>query len=190
MKHIFTTALSITLMLCLTACSTQPISSFTGYSDNWKTLEKQHGPGLIADPASPIPDVPAPIGFKPIPEHCNVVTDGYYRVVNHLYQGKANLAEMVQYAKTYMEAEGWQPIDRIDDLASNTSVINFRKGAENLSVRMTKRFAVASMYITIEPQNTAAMGTPLPDLSTQPVKTGSNNQNDQQILPQAVTNNQ
>ena len=157
MKKLSLITTLLTVVFLATACQQTPITHLTGHTDDWVGLDGPSGPGLVADPESPIVDAPMPIGFKPIPYKCSVQTDGYYRIVNHVYQGKAPLAEAIQFAKTYMEDAGWRPIDRIDDLESNTSIINFRKGLEEMSLRIRRSFSITTIHITIQPRNTAAI---------------------------------
>ena len=60
------------------------------YSDDGDLLAKPSGGGLVVDPDSPIPDVPKPIGFVPVPSKSSVSTADGQRTVTHVYQGRAN----------------------------------------------------------------------------------------------------
>ncbi|QQE11632.1 hypothetical protein JD969_19450 [Planctomycetota bacterium] len=166
----YITILTISLLPLLAACNQSTIPSLVGYTDDWQPLQKQAGPGLVADPTSPIPDVLIPIGFKPIPSRCTSTSDGIYRTVSHTYQGKANIAELIQYFQAHLPDANWQMINRIDDLATNSLILNWSKGMEDLRITLSKRSSVSTITISLQPRSSGSLMTEMP----------------QQVLPQPV----
>ncbi|QDU33541.1 hypothetical protein KS4_15910 [Poriferisphaera corsica] len=149
--------LTLFLLPLLTACNNTPIPAFVGYSDDWQPLSNQSGPGLVADPTSPIPDVMVPIGFKPIPARCTATSDGLYRTVSHTYQGKANVAELIQYFQTHLTDANWEMVNRMDDLATRSLILNWTKGPEDLRITLSKRVGIATITIYIQPRSAGSM---------------------------------
>ncbi|RMH22350.1 MAG: hypothetical protein D6698_01275, partial [Gammaproteobacteria bacterium] len=71
----------------LVGCKSNPVKRVpfqvpvVAFTDDGQYLPQRVGPGLVADLDSPIPDVPMPIGFKPVISRCSSSFDGVARTV-------------------------------------------------------------------------------------------------------------
>ena len=160
MKYI--NILTISLIPLLTACNSAPLPSLVGYTDDWQPLQNQAGPGLVSDQTSPIPDVKVPIGFKPLPKRCSSKSDGFYRTVAHTYQGRANLTELIQYFQSELPISKWKMVNRIDDLATQTLILNWSKGYEDLRITLCKRAEVSTITVNIQQRSSGSLLTESP----------------------------
>jgi len=125
-----------------------PVVAFT---DDGAYLAKRVGPGLVASEASPIPDVPMPIGFKPVVSKSSSSFDGAARTVTHVYQGRARSVETVLFYRQQLPLQGWSPVDKqvYDD---HSTSLHYVKGAESLGLRLSERFNVATIEIYMTPR--------------------------------------
>jgi len=119
-------------------------------SDNWKPLPPRAGEGLVADPESPIPDVPMPIGFRPLPRVSHVSASPSARQVHHVYQGVAKLPEVVVFYDTVLPSNDWRPVGRLDQ--EGGVILGYRKGTERLDIRANRKRGVMTLMIDIQPQ--------------------------------------
>ncbi len=86
------------------------------FSGDGEYLPAAAGPGVVADPDSLIPDVPTPIGFKVLPSRSsNAVMQGNARQVRHVYQGRAEPAEVVLMYRHHLPRHHWQFVSREED---------------------------------------------------------------------------
>ena len=152
----------IAVLLLLQGCESASVTALTGYTDDWQALPDRSGPGLVGNPMSPIPDVLVPIGFKPLPLKCSSSFDGSFRQVSHVYQGKADTAELIHFFMQYLPNTNWKLFSKADDLATNSYVMNFKKGVESLRIRIFKQINIATIVIEIHPRNTAIASAPQP----------------------------
>ena len=132
-----------------------PVIAFT---DDGDYLGYKGGKGLVAADESPIPDVPMPIGFKPVISKSSSSFDGVVRTVNHVYQGRARHADAVAFYRGILPIHGWQFISRSDQTDGST-IQYFSKGRESLEVftqqgTLVKNLdsSVTTIVITIGPR--------------------------------------
>lgn len=121
------------------------------WNDDGQYLPKRVGPGLVARETSPIPDVPLPIGFKPVVSQCSSSFDGVARTVTHVYQGRARSPETVLFYRQQLPLEGWQLVDK-QTHEDGSSSLHYTKGAESLGVRLSSRFNTATIEVFISPR--------------------------------------
>jgi len=121
------------------------------WNDDGQYLPKRVGPGLVASEASPIPDVPIPIGFKPVVSQCSSSFDGVARTVTHVYQGRARLPETVLFYRQQLPLDGWLRVDKqVHEDGSNS--LHYTKGAEALGLRLSGRFNTATIEVYLTPR--------------------------------------
>jgi len=125
-----------------------------GFTDDGTHVPAPVGPGLVADPDSPIPDVPMPIGFEPVPSKSGSSFDGRARTVLHVYQGRGTIAEAAQFYRQQLRGYGWSFTGRSDD-TDGATVLNFEKGPERLRVRLTQRRIITTITVNIAPRPAA-----------------------------------
>lgn len=139
-------AILIALPAALVAgCNSNPVGKVpfqvpvVAFNDDGQYLSQRVGPGLVAATESPIPDVPMPIGFKPVVSRCSSSFDGVVRTVVHVYQGRARAAEAVLFYRQQLPLFGWEPADKQAHEDGSTTLY-YTKGAESLSMRLDNRF--------------------------------------------------
>jgi hypothetical protein len=136
----------------LSGCNSNPVGKVpfevpvVAWNDDGEYLAKRVGPGLVAAVDSPIPDVPMPIGFKPVVSQCSSSFDGVARTVTHVYQGRARAVEAVLFYRQQLPAAGWVPVERTVH-EDNSTGLHYVKGAESLALRLSERFNVATIEI-------------------------------------------
>ena len=121
------------------------------WNDDGQYLSKRVGPGLVARETSPIPDVPLPIGFKPVVSQCSSSFDGVARTVTHVYQGRGRTPETVLFYRQQLPLDHWQPVDK-QTHEDGSSSLHFTKGSESLGVRLSSRFNTATIEVFISPR--------------------------------------
>lgn len=150
--------LSLALLLCLLAlpaCQTAPVSiPPVNLTQDRQILMGRPGPGLVADPKSPIPDAPKPIGFKPIASQCSSSFNGITRTVHHVYQGIASTNETVQFVRQHVPNDGWKFLDFRSE-TGNAAVLVYTKGREALTVTVKATPTVATLTYDIGAAGTA-----------------------------------
>ena len=139
-----------------TGCGKAFMSSMLGYSDEWQALPSRVGPGLVAQMQAPIPDVPMPIGFRPVVARSSSSFDEYARHVKHVYQGKASSAEVIRFYQRRLPNDNWQFVDMQEDTVG-AAVLNFVKGPEQLRLRIHRQFRVTTVIVNIQPQQPAGI---------------------------------
>ncbi|MFW6336846.1 MAG: hypothetical protein ACOC3G_06935 [Phycisphaeraceae bacterium] len=137
-------------MLCVSVagCSRNPVATF---SEDMQYLPRQAGPGLVADPESPIPDVPKPVNFKPIVKKSEVQTLSPARTLRHVYQGRAPLAEARVFYGQQPPFYGW----RLEDerfTEEGELILEYVKGAERLRIRALETGSRCTVVIRIMPR--------------------------------------
>lgn len=133
-----------------------------GVSNDYQVLPGQPGPGLVADPGSPIPDVPRPIGFKPLVGLSSLGPTGVggARRVHHVYQGMGSAGEAVWFYRQQLRSRGWEPTGmRGGDSANGGAdvVLGYRKGPEELMIGIVGKGNVTTLIVDIAPAGTLGM---------------------------------
>lgn len=132
-----------------------PVIAFT---DDGDYLGYKGGEGLVASAQSPIPDVPMPIGFKPVVSQSSSEFDGRVRQVHHVYQGRADHPDAVTFYRVGLPMHDWRFVRRVDQPDGSTTQ-SFTKGNESLEV-LTRQgtlvrnidSSVTTVVITIGPR--------------------------------------
>ena len=128
-----------------------PFGPPVAVSDNYQILQGQSGPGLVADPGSPIPDVPKPIGFKADAERSSSAGGGGGpRQVHHVYQGVGSIGEAVAFYRQALRNRGWEPAG-IRSTEQYEAILHYVKGSEALSVKIGGGGRVSTLVIDITP---------------------------------------
>jgi len=131
--------------LWMAACHKLP-----AFSEDGAWLSQAPGGGLVADAESPLPDVPVPIGFVALEARSvGYVTRDGVRMVRHVYQGRAEMVEAVEFYRQELERRGWKR--RHEDNTGNISALHYRKGPETLLVRINSRYSVLTIRLNIDP---------------------------------------
>ncbi|MFA9476713.1 hypothetical protein ACERK3_00260 [Phycisphaerales bacterium AB-hyl4] len=143
--------LLVALVATLGACTEQSVPRIA-YSDDGQYLRPAAGPGLVAKDTSPIPDVPLPIGFVGVPSRSQADFDGQVRHVHHVYQGRANTAEVVNFYRRQLPRKDWASLGREQE-DDGTTVMRFTKGHESLNIRVGVRHSVVTVIVNIGPRN-------------------------------------
>lgn len=146
-----TATVLIALSAALVAgCNSNPVEKvpfqvpMVAFNSDGEYLPQRVGPGLVAATDSPIPDVPMPIGFKPVTSMCSSSFDGIARTVTHVYQGRARAAEAVLFYKQQLPLFGWELTDK-QVHGDNSTTLFYTKGAESLSMRLSNRFNITTI---------------------------------------------
>lgn len=156
------TGLALAFLIALTAaftsgCNSNPTKRVpfqvpvVAFNDDGEYLPKRVGPGLVAATESPIPDVPMPIGFKPVVSQCSSSFDGVARTVAHVYQGRARAAEAVLFYRQQLPLFNWEPTDMQTHEDGSTSLY-YTKGAESLGMRLNNRFNTTTIEVYVTPR--------------------------------------
>jgi len=139
--------------------STVPMPGGVAYSDNGQYLPPQAGPGLVADPQAAIPDVPEPIGFKPLVDRSHRSSSSAGRHVKYWYQGQADSAEVQLFYRRQLPKDGWHFVN-VQHPADGSTVLRYTKGREALRVRLNQTHAVTTLVLTIEPKRPVVRAVP------------------------------
>ncbi|MEX0655014.1 MAG: hypothetical protein WD534_00515 [Phycisphaeraceae bacterium] len=143
--------LLVALSVAAGACTQQSLPR-AAFTDDGDYLPPQSGPGLVARDRSPIPDVPLPIGFVAVPSRSEARIGASAREVRHVYQGRSNTAEVVNFYRQHLPRHGWSSQGRERD-ADGTTVMRYTKGPESLRVRIGERHSVVTTIVTLGPRN-------------------------------------
>ena len=119
------------------------------FSDDGAFLTRQFGDGLVVDERSPIPDVPKPMRFEPVPSRCSSSFDGYARTVTHVYQGRADFEDILAFYQVQIPAHGWRPAG---NPAADGPIQSYAKGPESLQVSVSSAGGVATITVVIRPR--------------------------------------
>ncbi len=137
-------------LLGVVGCNDTPALFYQ--SSDGRSLSKPAGDELVADPQSPIPDVPKPVGFLFIESRSNSQSTPTQRRVTHVYEGLASRAQAADYYRKALPGKGW--IASQDTMDKNTSVLNFTKGNEGLQVRVSESGRFLTVIVQIREQGT------------------------------------
>lgn len=142
MRSLFTLLL-LAAVVVLPACdrplTLQPfkLRPYAGMTEDRQPLQRRVGPGLVADPESPIPDMPKPVGFKPLPARCFVdVSASGARQVEHVYQGLADLTDVSDFYNQNLWRFGWVQESSMSsaDVSAPAAALRYTKGPERLTI--------------------------------------------------------
>lgn len=137
-------ALAVTSMLAI-GCRN---NSVVPVSDNNRLLQSSSGDILVANRKSPLPDVPAPLGFDLIPARSTGrVNPGGTREVRHVYQGIADFSAAVEYYRRTLADHGWETIAQIAD--GSDTLLTYRSPRETLDVRLSKPGHIMNVTVII-----------------------------------------
>lgn len=133
------------LSLFVSGCRNNPV---VPVSDNNRLLQGSSGEILVANRKSPLPDVPAPLGFDLIPaQSTGRVNPGGTREVRHVYQGIADFSAAVEYYRRVLADQGWQTISQIAD--GSDTLLTYRSPRETLDVRLSKPGHIMNVTVII-----------------------------------------
>lgn len=151
MRKLLLTVLLLSLIPVVAGCTSQDVPR-AAFSDDGDYLPRQRGPGLVPRDRSPIPDVPMLVGFVAVPSRSDSYVDGAsIRHVRHVYQGRSNVAEVVNFYRQQLPRHGWASRGR--STADDGSVtMRFTKGAESLRLHVAERNSVITKTVTIGPR--------------------------------------
>ncbi len=131
---------------CTSASRPGPVLA---YSDDGVYLPFQFGEGLVPDQKSPIPDVPKPIGFAAVPSRSSSSFDGYARMVEHVYQGRSGLNDVLAFYETQLRYHGWSGELNADQ---DGPIRGYVKGSESLRLGVSSAGGVISVTVVIRPR--------------------------------------
>lgn len=120
-------------------------------SDDGHVLPDPAGAGLVASDRPKIADVPMPIGFVAVPSRSQaLVPPSGPRIVTHVYQGVATVADASRFYRQLVPTQGWQQIgDRSD--GSITTLV-YVKGQEQLTIQISHP-RVLDVVVNIKDRN-------------------------------------
>lgn len=128
-------------------------------SKDKQLLPNRVGPGLIDAEVSPIPDVPIPVGFVQVVEDSSSGYGPSARVVDHHYEGRALVPELMTFYEHRLWQHGWTQVG-IETTSEKQARITAVKGAEGLEISASNRFDIAKMAVTIGPSDSIRLATP------------------------------
>jgi len=100
-------------------------------TDDEGWLPRQRSYGLVEQRNGPIPDVPVPVGFKPVPSKSSVsVAPDGVRNVDMLIQGWSTLEDARKFYRQNTLLHDWQPVE--------FGGLDFVKGPERLTVSLSR----------------------------------------------------
>jgi hypothetical protein len=140
------------LLAGLLAVGCQDTPALFYQSSDGRSLSKPAGDELVADPQSPIPDVPKPVGFLFIESRSNSQSSPTQRRVTHVYEGLATRSQAADYYRKTLLGKGW--IASQDTMDASTSVLNFTKANEGLQVRVSESGRFLTVLVQIREQGT------------------------------------
>lgn len=155
--------LGLTLILAaLSGCgglASVQLPGGAAYSDDGQYLPPPPGPGLIVNADSLIPDVPTPIGFKPLADRSYNHSTQVARDLKYWFQGQGQLAEAELFYRRELAEHHWRFLSR-EDAPDGSVVLRFTKAPEALRVRLAQTHAVTTIVITIHPKPPATRAIP------------------------------
>lgn len=153
MPKLLSLLMMLSLALLLAGCTQKVRLPGVPFSDEGSYLPPKAGPGVVAAEKSYIPDVPMPIGFKPLPKRSSSSSDAYARTVHHVYQGHASSAEVVLFYRQHLGKYHWNYTGR--EQTDHSLVLYYTKGPEQLRIAARQRFGLTTITIDITGQGSA-----------------------------------
>ena len=166
-RHNWTCLLLASLLLTAglgAGCESEPQLPAVPFSAEGQYLPSQPGPGVVAAPESPIPDVPRPVGFKILPKRSSHTMQGQSRQVRHVYEGRGAPLEVVTMYRRVLPRRGWEPVGRETD-PEGATVLRYTKGPERLRIRVAERglgTTVTRIVVNIDAVNAGTQTQPAP----------------------------
>lgn len=112
-------------------------------------LAEPVGRGLVVRSNSPLADVPMPVGFVYVQDKSKSKTMAGVRYVQHLYQGRAELSDAVDFYRRQPALQGgWVLVSEQSE--KGDTVLRFNKGRENLEVRVSEPDKVVTVWVMIQ----------------------------------------
>ena len=102
---------------------------------------------MVAQAASPIPDVPMPVGFKMKESNSRSWTSGSLRFVDHLYKGSGGRVQTVEFFEKQMPISGWTSLSK--QFTQGRSKLDFAKGREKCRITIYKPGALYPTYVQV-----------------------------------------
>lgn len=103
-------------------------------SEDGHWLAPRAAAGLVADPRSPIPDVPMPVGFVPVPSKCRAGATSTSRNVVHVYEGRATMRDAVSFYRSQPLQHDWQFLG--EQAVGSEVMMWYERGPERLTVQL------------------------------------------------------
>lgn len=137
--------LLLPVMMLTAGCRNNPVLAV---SDDNRVLQRGKDGILVANPQSPLPDVPAPVGFELIPaKSFGRINPGGTREVRHVYQGLADFSAAIEYYRRQAATHGWQSIHQLAD--GQETVLTYQSPRETLEVRLSKPYRIVTVTVVI-----------------------------------------
>ena len=129
------------------------LAGCTYHSDEGEWLTRPVAKGLVADPHSVLPDVPKPIGFELVESQSEGVMRDGARMVNHKYQGRSTMNEVIEYYRTIPRRHKWKPVREDRDL--HGMYMWYTKGREMLESEISQLNYKSTAIVRIRDKNLA-----------------------------------
>lgn len=110
-------------------------------------LPGQPATGLVADPQSPIRDVPKPMGFVAVSPDAVTAQPMGVRQLRQAYQGRASIPEVWEFYQRQLKLHRWRPLET----QITEKHLTYTNGAEKLDIQLRKEWMVVTITITIGP---------------------------------------
>jgi len=133
----------LTLSIMLAGCRTVPV-----WSQDGRFLYPPEK-GLVAAPASPIPDLAMPIGFDLVETRSDVRVVGDARFVKHLYEGRARGGDLERFYRYHASRAGWA-LQNSESIARHETLMTFTKGPEDMTLRIDASPLRCEVIVTIQ----------------------------------------
>jgi len=112
--------------------------------------------GVVGLMDSPIPDVPVPIGFVPILDDSDARLEGNVRVIQHVYQGRATINDVIEFYRRGLPLHDWKYVS--EGQRGDEYLMAYTKGVESLRVAVRKRGMVLTLQINMGPSQPRSSG--------------------------------
>lgn len=144
----------------LTGCGAQrPGDPAVAVTADHQLLPNRTGPGLIDAQTSPIPDVPMPVGFVQLGEESSSGYGPSSRIVDHHYQGRALVPDLVTFYEHRLWQHGWTQVG-IETTSEDEARVTAVKGGEGLEITASTRHDILTMGVTIGPLHSIRLASP------------------------------
>lgn len=135
--------LPLAMLTLATGCGARPEAPRVPFSAEGGYLEGPAGAGVVADPDSPIADVPRPIGFRLLRSRSSTDVSGETRRVRHVYQGRAAVLDVVTMYRRHLPRADWNYLGR--EQQGSTTVLRYTKGPEQLTLRIGEEGVLSTL---------------------------------------------
>jgi hypothetical protein len=103
-----------------------------------------------------------PIGFVGVVEKSNAQVRDGIRYVHHVYEGRADLVDVVDFYRRSLPLNDWEPIDEQAERAETT--LRFVKGPESLGVQVSRKTGtIVTVMVSMGARNQQS-SLPMPSL--------------------------